>query len=265
MDIHAIMTSPLTQSGNSAQFLRLVLAEAASFGMPGHIIATLDDIAAMLGFYLPLPQGQAGHLGGPLVAWRTHPNQPLFESIHEVEALAYKQRALIAFGAGKPGQMVGTAEIVCACGNIAEGTSPPDYYEVFQWASLDVLSTLSGDTVEEILRDPNKSHWKLIPDDDVLQPAGRLYPTYQIMATSIRREAIAAFNQDPRHPRELLRPLAAVFVESHAKVLAEAEAEGLEPVAKALREALRTIQGMFPDLKTMAEEREAIALTREHA
>jgi hypothetical protein len=39
----------------------------------------------------------------------------------------------------------------------------------------------------------------------------------------------------------------------------------LEPVAKALREALRTIQGMFPDLKTMAEEREAIALTREHA
>ncbi len=163
--------------------------------MSGDVIATLDDLAAMLGFYEPIPVGQAAHLAGPLVVWRTHPKQPTFERIDEVERLAYKQRALLAFGGGKPGQMVGSAEIVIACGNLVQGTSPPEYWDLFQWASLDVLSILTGNPPETILADPGKKAWRLIPDDEVLTPGGRLYPTYQIVSTTIRREAIAAMDK----------------------------------------------------------------------
>ena len=118
MDVVEIMQSPLTQLGRTGPFLRLVLAEAAVYGMPAQVIATLDDVAAVLGFYDPLPVGQVAHLGGPLVQWRSSVQQPTFERITDVEALALKQRALIAFGGAPIDQMVGTAEIVCAMGNL---------------------------------------------------------------------------------------------------------------------------------------------------
>ena len=254
MDIIEILKSPLVQSGNTGSFLRLVLAEAGNHGMPGQTIALLDDVASMLGFYDPIPPGQAAHLAGPLINWRSHPNQPSFERINDVERLVFKQRALIAFGGGKPGQMVGTSEIVCAMGNIIAGASPAEYYDLFTWASLDVLSIITGDTPEQILRDPGKKHWKLIPDHEVLRPGGRLYPTYQEVATSIRREAIANLAKSPDNPREYLRPVAAHFIESHRKVRAEAQAEGMTDVVKRLDDAMATIQGMFPNLGSIAQE-----------
>jgi hypothetical protein len=243
-----IMLSPLAQSGNSGQFLRLVLAEAGSYGMPGDVIATLDDLAAMLGFYKPTPVAQAAYLAGPLINWRTHPSQPSFERIHEIETLAFKQRALIAFGGGKPGQMVGTAEIVIAMQNIVKGTSPAEYWEIYQWASVDVLCTLLGQTPEEVLKDPGKRDWKLIPDDEVTEPGGRLYPTYQEISTSIRREAIAAMDKQPNHPRQYLRPIAAHFLRGHAKVLAEARASDDTEFVERLEEIMGTIHGMFPGI-----------------
>ena len=163
MDLVSMINSPLAQAGRAGSFLRLVLAESAAYGMPGSVIVVLDDIAAMLGLYEALPEKAATHVAGPLVNWRTHPQQPSFERIHDVEKLAYKQRALVAFGGGPPGQMVGTAEIVIAMGNLVQGTSPPDYYEVFQWASLDVLQEITGHTAEQILADPGKKHWRKIP------------------------------------------------------------------------------------------------------
>lgn len=248
------MRNPLAQTGRPSNFLRLVLAEAASYGMPGDVIATLDDVAAMLGFYDPIPEGQAAHLAGPLVLWRTHPSQPTMDRIHDVEKLAYHQRALIAFGGGKTGQMVGTAEIVLAMSNLVGGTSPLEYYEVFQWASLDVLEILLGTPPEQSLKDPTKKGWKLITDDEVLKPTGRLYTTYQTIATSIRREAIAAMDTQANHPRKLLRPIAARFIEAHTQVRREAEAEGLSHVVQQLDEAVVTIRGMFPDLGDLATE-----------
>jgi hypothetical protein len=252
------MQNPLAQTGRPSTYLRLVLAEAGRYGMPGDMIAKLDDVAAMLGFYDPIPVGQAAHLAGPLILWRTHPGQPSFERIHDVEKLAYQQRALIAFGGGKPGQMVGSAEIVIAMGNLVEGTTPPEYYDVFQWASLDVLKTLTDDSAETILADPGKKHWKLITDDDVLKPTGRLYTTYQTIATSIRREAIAAMEKQPHHPRHYLRPLAARFLEAHIKVRAEAELEGLTDHVVRIEEAEETIRDMFPDLEDVEAELAAI-------
>ena len=253
MDIIELMRSPLTQSGRAGNYLRLILAEAASFGMPGSVIATLDDVAALLGMYDPISVGQSGHLAGPLVAWRTHPSQPSFERIHEIEKLCYKQRALIAFGGGKPGQMVGTAEIVAAMGNIIQGESPSEYYEVFQWASLDVISIIAGISPEEALKDPTKKGWTLISDDDVLKPGGRLYQTYQEIATSLRREAIAHMNRSPDHPRAYLRPLAERFLEGHAETRAKALAEGDVRLLSYLDESDRTIRAMFPDLAIAAD------------
>src|SRR5579859_6085401 len=109
MNIVEIMTNPLTQRATETRktgpFLRLVLAEAASYGMPPQVIATLDDVAAMLGFYEPLPANQAAYVGGPMVQWRTAREQPIHETVVDVERLALKQRCLIAFGGAPPGHM----------------------------------------------------------------------------------------------------------------------------------------------------------------
>jgi hypothetical protein len=51
MNVIDIMNNPLAQPGDPGQFTRLVLAQAGGFGMPGSVIAMLDDIAAMLGYY----------------------------------------------------------------------------------------------------------------------------------------------------------------------------------------------------------------------
>ena len=254
----ALLNNPLAQGGRIGNYLRLVLAEAAKFGMPGDVIAALDDIAALLGFYDPLPANQAAHIAGPIVQWRTHPDQPTFDRSPDVEALAYAQRALIAFSGGKPHHMVGTAEIVIAMGNIIEGESPPEYYEVFTWASVDVLKTLTDQTEEEIFVQENRKDWKKITDAEVVEPGGRLYPTYQEVATSIRRFTIAAMDKRiTNNPREFLRPVAAHYIEGHTKVLAEAAFEK-GPLGKQLMSALEqhiaAIRRMYPDLGTTEEE-----------
>jgi hypothetical protein len=247
-DVIALMGNPLVQAGTTGQYLRLVLAEAAKWGMPGSTISLLDDLAAMLGFYDPLPKGPAAHVAGPLVNWRTHPEQPHFERIHDVEKLAFSQRCLIAFGGGRPGHMIGTAEIVIACGNILQGTSPPEYFQIFQWAGVDVLNILTGDAPETILADPSKKHWKQIPDEDVLRPGGRLHKTYETIATTIRREAIAAMNASPDNPRELLRPLAVIFLKSHTKTRNRLEAAGKPEIVARLDETCHVIRTMFPGI-----------------
>ena len=253
MDLVSMISSPLAQAGRAGSFLRLVLAESAAYGMPGSVIVVLDDIAAMLGLYEALPEKAATHVAGPLVNWRTHPQQPSFERIHDVEKLAYKQRALVAFGGGPPGQMVGTAEIVIAMGNLVQGTSPPEYYEVFQWASLDVLQEITCHTAEQILADPGKKHWRKIPDAEVVQPGGRLYQTYQTICTTIRRELIAAMGNNPDHPRALLQPFAKLFLHGNAQARAEAEASGESRVIEMIDDSTRTILAMFPELRNVVD------------
>jgi len=253
MDLQSLITSPLAQSGRAGHFLRLVLSEAASYGMPGSVIIVLDDIAAMLGLYEPVSEAAALHVSGPLVSWRTHPQQPSFERIHDVEKLVYKQRSLIAFGGYHPGQMVGTAEIVIAMGNLVQGTSPPEYYEVFQWAALDVLQEITGHTAEQILADPSKKHWKRIPDAEVVQPGGRLYAAYQTVATTVRRESISVNTDNPDHPRALLQPFAKLFLEGNARARLEAEMSGELRVIQMIDESTRTILAMFPDLRADVE------------
>ena len=189
MNVIDIMNNPLAQPGDPGQFTRLVLAQAGGFGMPGSVIAMLDDIAAMLGYYKPLPQGPAGHLAGPLVVWRNHPNQPLQENIEEMIRLAYQQRALVAFGGAPADHMVGTAEIVCAMGNTMRGQTPPEYYEVFQWASVDAMAALLNKTHAEVLADPSKKDWKRIEDAEVIRPGGRLYATCQGGGRRLRQGA----------------------------------------------------------------------------
>ena len=95
MDVVEILRSPLAETGRSGPFLRLVLAEAVRYGMPPQAVATLDDVAAMLGFYEPLRRSVSAHVAGPLPIWRTHPDQPFIERVSGgVEHLAYKQRCL---------------------------------------------------------------------------------------------------------------------------------------------------------------------------
>jgi hypothetical protein len=251
LDILKIMENPLTQSGRPGHFLRLVLAEAASYGMPTQIIATLDDIGSMLGFYDPLPAGQAAQLAGPVVQWRSDRRQPTYERISEVEALAMKQRALIAFGGAEPDHTVGTAEIVVALGNCHKDTMPEPYYEVWSWASTDVMATLSRVPKAQIRNDHG---WAMIYDDVVLRPGGRLHATYTEIATSIRRTGISALKGDPDDPRTRLRPLALHFLRHHQEYLREAEAEGPQAAAflevDAVRRSIATIRSMFPDITT---------------
>ena len=145
--------------------------------------------------------------------------------------------------------MVGSAEIVAACGNIVQGTSPPEYWEVFQWASLDVLQQITGQTVEQILADPSKKGWRKIDDAEVVQPGGRLYPTYQEICTNIRRESIAANSANPDHPRTLLEPFAKLFLEGNAAARVEAEMSGERRVVEMIDDSTRTILKMFPNLR----------------
>jgi hypothetical protein len=245
MDLMEIMKSPLTQAGPGS-FLRLVLAEAASYGMPPQVVATLDDVAAMLGLYDPLPTGQAAHLAGPIVQWRTDRRQPTHERVVELERLALKQRALIAFGGAPTGHQVGTAEIVAAMGNLHKEWAPGEYYDVFTWASVDVLGTLMGSTPDELRKEKG---WSSVSDADVIQPGGRLYPTYVEMATEIRRFAIASLKGDSEgNPREYLRPLGVYFLKAHLQVQARAEKDGRADVAKQLNEIIATIRTMFPNI-----------------
>ena len=55
-NIAEMMNNPLMQRAQSTtslqgSFLRLVLAEAMNYGLPPQVVATLDDVAAMLGCY----------------------------------------------------------------------------------------------------------------------------------------------------------------------------------------------------------------------
>lgn len=249
-----VVRNPLAQSGRPGDFIRLTLALAAGYGMPGRTIALLDDVAAMLGMYEPLATGPAGHLAGPLIQWRSFPDQPTYTRVEDVEKLAFAQRALIAFGGAPSGQMVGTAEICCAMGNIIRKEHPPEYFDIYTWASLDVLQILLGVPKEELLKDESKKGWTIISDDEVLKPGGRLYDTYMEVCSVIRRDAIRHLNSDPSGPRRYLRPIAAAFLDSHKLTLTEARAEGRMDVVANLEKVMGSITGMFPDLKSIEGE-----------
>ena len=254
-NIAEMMNNPLMQRAQSTtslqgSFLRLVLAEAINYGVPPQVIATLDDVAAMLGCYSPLPEGQAAHLAAPLVTWRTHKYQPDYQDIVDIQQLAYKQRALISFGAAPPGHMVGTAEIVHAMTNVhqnlleREGAST-DYREVFYWAAVDVLAIVEGRSRDEIWKDRG---WKRVYDDEVLKPTGRLHNPYTLIATSIRRTAISALQSDPDNPRKMLLPVAKAILQAHTAALAECRERGLTEAVQHITEAIETVKSMFPEL-----------------
>ena len=244
-----LQTSPsFGRSGYRPEpYLRLVLAEAASYGMPPQVVATLDDIAAMMGFYEPLPDGQAHWMGSTVMPnWQYDRRASSVERITDVEALALKQRAMIAFGHMPPGHLCGTAEIVCAMGNLTENSIPKPFFEVFQWATVDVQATLTDKTPAEIRQERN---WPEILDSDVIRPGGRLNATYQQIATLIRREVIAAMRENPRAHRKLLKPFASDMLELNQKLIAEAKAEGTPAVIEPLERTTGAIYQMFPDLK----------------
>jgi hypothetical protein len=261
LDIIELMRSPLTQSGKSSNFLRLVLSEAASYGMPAQVVATLDDIAAMLGYYRPLPEGQAVHLAGPLVQWRTDRQQPVLERITEIEGLALKQRALVAFGGAPPDHRVGTAEIIVALSNCHKSFMPKPYYEIWAWACTTVMAHLTGENPEKIRK---TNEWPQVFDNDVLRPGGRLHPTYTEIATSIRRVSIDSMRGDEENPRVRLRPLALVFLHAHQRYLNEAkhEAGSVELLqVEAVENAIKSIHSMFPDITQ--DEINAVDFTEE--
>lgn len=247
-----LINNPLAQTGQSGSFLRLVLAEAALYGMPPQIIATLDDVASMLGFYDPLPAGQSGALAGPVVQWRTDRRQPSFERIIDVEQLAMKQRALIAFGGAPPDHMVGTAEIVNAMINLHKDTIPDSYQPVFAWASCHVHRELNPEIDLDKLR--KDKGWPDVADADVLKPGGKHHPTYEEIAVNIRRSVIEAGRGGDNDPRYHLRPLAAHFLQAHTGYLKRAEEDGTASEVRQLHRAVRTIREMFPDLGSVAEE-----------
>ncbi len=249
VDLLHILQSPLIQKG-PGPFLRLVLAEAGRYGMPQQVIATLDDVAAMIGFYDPLPKGQAAHLGGPVVTWRTDPRQPTMERVHDVERLALKQRALIAFGGAPADHQVGTAEIVVALGNGHKANVPPEFFDVFTWASVDVLATLQQRSPQSV-REEKK--WPEIPDADVLKPGGRLHATYVTIATEIRRQVIASIKDSPDNPREQLLALAVFFLKSHELEQARAIKNGRADTAQEIQQVINNIRTMFPDIDKLAD------------
>jgi hypothetical protein len=197
------------------------------------------------------------------VTWRTHKYQPDYQEIVDLQFLAYKQRALIAFGGAPPGHMVGTAEIVHAMTNVhqnlleRQGTSG-SYREVFYWAAVDVLAIIEGRSRDAIWKDKG---WTFVSDDEVLKPTGRLHAAYTEIATSIRRTAIGALQADPAdNPRKMLLPIAKVFLENHTAFLAECQEKNLPEAAKQVSDAIARIRSMFPEL---AEDRVAAAAEAE--
>jgi hypothetical protein len=255
MDIANMLRNPLSLSATQSDFFQLVLAECARFGVPGPALAMFRDLHAMLGHSAPLGHNQIAALAGPLVAWRTDPTQRHFERVHDVERLAYNQRALIAFGGGKPGEMVGRAEISHALGNMLLDRSPPEYLEVFQWASVDTLADIERVSKERVVKDREKDGWKLIPDEDVIQPGGRLYAAYQDICTSIRREAISGLEREPTgHPRAILRPFAAKALVEHTTVRESFAAKGETELVAHIDQQIGQLRQMFPDLGTIEQE-----------
>jgi hypothetical protein len=87
----------------------------------------------------------------------------------------------------------------------------------------------------------------------VLRPGGRLHKTYETIATSIRREAIAAMAGSPDNPRELLRPLAVTFLKSHMKTRARLEEAGATETVARLDETCQVIRKMFPGIDAALE------------
>jgi hypothetical protein len=256
VNVVELLNSPLA-TGRSGPFLRLVLAECGIYGMPTKVIAMLDDIGAMLGFYEPLAANQSAALSGPFSAWKTDRRQATIERLPEVEALATKQRALIAFGGARPGHHVGTAEIVVGMGNRHQKDCPEPFWEVFQWAAVDVMSQVRHLRPEEI----RKEHgWdSVITDDDVIKPNGRLYGTYIEVVACLRQAAIGWQRDDPRAPRAMLKPLAQHFLNLNTAHLAEAR---LEPAAqwlvKYIENSIATIKDMYPDLVAEAVDETAL-------
>jgi len=267
-DVKVLGNSPLLKHGDQSSFLRLVLSHAALYGMPPQVVALLDDLGAILGVYnhQPLSKGQAAYVAGPIVQWQTSRHQPAVERIEEMRELAHQQRLHIAFGGGPDGHMVGTAEIVCAMGNLhKEFDMPPEYYDIFIWAASDALSIITHESVPAILKTRG---WKVVSDDDVLRPTGRLHATYQTISLSIRREAIASMEGHQENPRRYSRKIAEQYLKDYRQQLAdmdgmtEAELAGFAessgsnlasadmlPVSKALLEVyIQRIERMFPEL-----------------
>ena len=202
----ADIQAALTRFGNQLlenrnHFIRLALLEAARFGMPQATIA-LDDMAAALGFYPPLPTNQAAYLAGPFAAWQTDPKQPALDRLPEVEPLAVYDRASSAFGLFPPGMSVGPAEIVVAMCSLIQDLSPPDYYRLFQWAMARVKAQISGGTLAEA---EEQAGWEHIPDEEVIVPGGSLYPTYQQAADPQAVEHYATIARTARRGRPASR------------------------------------------------------------
>lgn len=247
-DLETIVRNPLFVQVNAGVFLRLCLAEAVSYGMPNRICALLDDVAAMLGLYEPLPGNQSGLIAGPLIQWRTHPHQPTYESVNDINAIALKQRCLIAFGGGPELHRVGTAEIIVAFGNLYLDTEmlPEAYREIFYWAATQLHVELGSGTAEQLRTEKG---WPEISDDEVLLPTGRLHATYTEIATDLRRQAIAAMKGDPLSPRSALRGFGETMLRAIQRQQAAAMADGAMDVATALQKGIDNIRAMFPDLE----------------
>lgn len=246
MNIAEILKSPLMKNTDPGPFLRLVLAEAASYGMPPLVVATLDDIAAILGLYQPIAQGPASYMAGPFSTWRSAREQPTSEHLPEMEHLALKQRALIVFGGASEGHLVGTAEIVLAMGNTHRELVPDAEFEVFRWASADAFGKLMGIPPARYCE---RQEWTRVPtDDDVLKPGGRFNNTYQKLADTIRRTAIGGIKNDPNAPRTMLRPLAEHFLQIHYQARRQAQNDGRPDLVREITEAIQVIQAMYPGL-----------------
>lgn len=268
------MPSELSQSGiqtvlaqfgnqlleNRNHFIRLVLLEEARFGMPQATIAMLDDMAAALGFYPPLPTNQAAYLAGPFAMWREHPNQPTLDQMPEVHPLAVFDRASSAFGLFPPGMSVGPAEIVVAMCSLIHDLSPPDYYRLFQWAMARVKAQISGCTLAEA---EEQAGWEHIPDEEVIVPGGPLYPTYQQAARGIREAAITGEDGEPQpSPRALAQRFCLEMANGAAAKCLEATVAGdtqavehYATIARELRDAAARLPE--PDQRISNESNEA--------